>query len=408
MTQQIELSTSPWPGMPDKGWLGKFDLPKPAPGFLESFDRLAFDTYAPNAQRFRRFSQYIAFFDCKAELTLERLPHRPFVQSAKYNSYSGGIPRKFEPIEPRIDVKPYINQLFELLDIERSLRYHIDVHQYRVYGKPEAAGTSVPEGPHSDGMECVAILVFQRQGITPRSAEFSLIDPQTKKPFFSTVVGAGEGILLDDQKMLHDAAPIAAAGSEQGFRDYIVVNINQIENRRYGRAHELISMSPEAAEEEKRGWKEIKTRRLIRTANVAFKDLQNLIKAKNPRALGVVHKIEQKAGSLGGYDALDFKEGALLEAKKLAVAISANNQMRKAKDGRDKYRALHTVHRRLEQLKVLKGGTKPNRSDGLDFDGRTIKRVARRPNLWRLQAAAQTAEQRRQLDIRYPRDMVCL
>ncbi len=385
-------SASPWPGMPDQGWLGKFTLPEPSRALLDSFDNLPADRYAPNAQRERRFAQYLAFFNYKRELLLRRLPDRPFIQSAQYNPLSGGIPREFAPIEPQCDVTPYIEQLFTLLQIDRSRKYHLDVHQYRVYGTPDAAGMSVPEGPHMDGMNLVFILVVRRHEITDKSAEFSLIDPVTRQTFFTTVVGEGEGIGLDDQKMLHDASPVIAAGPERGYRDYIVVNVNLLDERRYGRRHEHGAVSGGTVIKDR--FAELKRQRAIGKTNDSFERAKALLDQKSVHTIAVVHGIEAAMRSLKDYSDLRFTEQDLIAIKKAALVIGANHYVEAARqrrrDGEHTYGALNNLHEKLAQLKDLKGGEKPDRNDGLNFDRRRLKRLARDPNHWRLQKKAQS------------------
>jgi hypothetical protein len=93
--------------------------------------------------------------------------------------------------------------------------------------------------PHRDGQECVAILVFRRHLIS--GAELRLIDAKTQQIFARTVVGENRGIVLDDHKMMHDASPVTATSSDKGFRDYVVININPWENRRYGEEFEFLA-----------------------------------------------------------------------------------------------------------------------------------------------------------------------
>lgn len=405
-------SATLWPGMSEKGWVDKFKTPEPTEALRRSFDNLVFDEYAPHAQRWRRFSQFIAFHDCAGELTLSKLPHHPFVQSAKHNSLSGGILRKFAPLEAECDVTPYVKQLFDLLEIDPSRRFHLDVHQYRVYGKPGLAGTSVPEGAHRDGMQCVAIVVVERKGITPESAEFSLIDPETKQPFLTTVVEAGEGIILDDTKMLHDAKPIIASGSETGYRDYFVFNINELDKRRYGRAFTREAMGSQTVVLEN-VWKELKRKQMILTANESFKQAERLVKEGSVHALGVVRRIEAKVASLGNYDDLRFTKDALHKVKKNALVIGTNHYYAKALDrwnnGEFHYDPLRRVQIKLDQIRILKKGVPPDRKDGLKFDAHDLEAIKGPPPLWELREMAHTNPALQGWLNRYhPRQQLCL
>jgi hypothetical protein len=229
-----------WPAIPEKGWQ-RFRILPPQQSFLHSFDDLVFDHYAPHCQRYRRFSQFKAsFVDGLWEFAL--LPHRPFIQSAQYNSFSGGILRHFEPLA--CDISPYLDEVLALLRTNTQHAYHLDVHQYRVNATAETNGISVPEGPHRDGQQCVVILVFRRHNIN--GAELSLHDPVTKEAFYKTIVGENEGVVLDDEKMLHNASPITATGANKGYRDYVILNINEWSERRYGEDFERQAIGPAA------------------------------------------------------------------------------------------------------------------------------------------------------------------
>ena len=355
--------------------------------------------YAPNAHRSRRFTQYVAFFDAAGEMTLKRLPHRPFIQSASYNPLSGGILREFEPIEAQYDIKSYIQQLFDLLEIDRSRNYHLDVHQYRVYGLPESQGTSVPEGPHRDGMECVAILVLERKGITDNSAEFSLIDPKTREAFVKTVVGKNEGIALYDRDMLHDAAPIVASGIEPGFRDYIVVNVNQMAARRYGREHEQKAMGRNVA-----AWvdpfAQLKRQRLLDSIEPTIESARLQIVVGSPRALNTIDSVEAKLRSAGRDGIHDVTAQSLIarDLKRQAIAERANFYFRKARlrqvAGSDNSEQIHRVHKLLREYRSLTGRHGPNKEQGFGFDARALKRCEAKPLIWKLEARARTPERR--------------
>ncbi len=222
----------PWLPLPEKGWR-EFRILPPEKTFLKTFEDLPFDQYAPHCQRYRRFSQFK--MSCFANSWMPALlPHRPFIQSAEYNQHSGGILREFEPL--KCNIEPYVDEVFSMLKIDPDRFYHLDVHQYRVCATPGAEGISVPEGPHRDGQQYVVVLVFRRHQIT--GAECRLYDPKTGQPFYKIMLEENEGIVLDDEKLLHNATNIKTAGGQDGHRDYLVLNINEWEKRRYGEAFE--------------------------------------------------------------------------------------------------------------------------------------------------------------------------
>ncbi|NDE89849.1 MAG: hypothetical protein EB059_01720 [Alphaproteobacteria bacterium] len=207
-------------------------IPVPNPAFLDHFNHLPTDDYAPHAQRQRRFSQYKGMWN-NAAWQAELLPCLPFVQYNTGNPMIEGIERHFEPINPACRVDSYINNVLSTIGADKEQPYHLDVHQYRVYATREMDGLAVPEGRHQDGQECVAILVFKRHAI--EGAELSLFDLETGNPFHTTIIEENQMIFFDDRIMTHDATRIQLAGkSDKGFRDYMVMNINPWNTRRYG------------------------------------------------------------------------------------------------------------------------------------------------------------------------------
>lgn len=401
-----------WPGIAEQDWLGPFALPKIDPEFLRFFDNLAFDQYAPpNTQRWRRFSQFLAFHSCQGELVLQRLPHRPFIQSKKYNPLAGGIPRWFEPLELNCDITPFVQQKFDLLRINRSQKYHIDIHLYRVDTQPDLPGTSVPEGAHSDGMQIVAIDVLERRGVTENSARFSMLDPNTRelltKPF---VVQAGYGVLLNDRKMLHDADPVVASGTTSGHRSYLVMNINEWGERRYGREHERLSM-PDGSNIVSFPEREPRVARLRRGANFDFERIQERIAVGDTRVLSFANGLANTIKVLGTYEGLKFTATDFTEAHRQALILSANALARAIDDARGEGDYRHgprmALDKRLEALAAMEGGMQRAREEGL-VDRRLLKRIETEPRLWRLQRAAPTLAARQHLDMRRGRMSVCL
>lgn len=416
INDQEDLATC-YPGMPEKGWIGNYALPVPSAAFLKSFEVMPKDTHAPDAQRHRTFSQFMARFDRDGELLLKLLPHRPFVQSAKYNSLSGGVLRLFEPIAMPEEVKPYVQQKLELLSVDKARKFHIDVHLYRVYATAEASGNPVPEGAHRDGMEAVAIDVLRREGITEDSARFSLINPETKRPFLTTVVQAGQGFMLNDQKMLHDAGPIATSNLETGHRDYIVININRWEHRRYGRTHEERAQLDDAAGE-LNFWDQSRKDRRILVMNARFEEARTLVTARSGRALHFIHGIKKalQTTRLYSYDDLNFTAEDVLNLMKEALVSSINRDVRrglkKKKAQLPAFTEAHVVKKRLGELQKLNGDIEPDPTMGVLFDRATIDTLFVEPELWGLQRRAQMQDSasplNQWLERHYPRENVCV
>ncbi|HFQ4907233.1 TPA: 2OG-Fe dioxygenase family protein [Vibrio vulnificus] len=206
---------------------------------LDSFNYLKKDQYAPHARRYRRFSQFKVYF--KNKWIFELLPHRPLIQPKSINSASGGVLREFEPMQA--DPSRVMGNIFERLGIDKSKIWHLDINQYRVYGGKEEHGISVPEGRHRDGHQYVQIIVFERKDIL--GSQLSVYKTMSKDeiPIFSDTIMPGEAIILNDERVFHDATPVLGTKDVDGYRDYFSTALNYWENRNYGEEFEREALS---------------------------------------------------------------------------------------------------------------------------------------------------------------------
>ncbi|WP_339483508.1 2OG-Fe dioxygenase family protein [Pseudomonas sp. RL_5y_Pfl2_73] len=196
----------------------------------DEFAQLPADPYCGFGQRFRRFSQFILFHSGEG-WQLQKLPHRPFIQSKEYNSYIGGVPRELEPL--RIDPSLQIASGAEQLGLNTDTVYQVNVHQCRVITNEKIKGISVPEGPHRDGHEYGMLAVFDRFNI--KGGESQLFHNGTREnPFFTKILEPNQALIYEDGEMVHSATDIVALSSEGGYRDIWIVAYNSWNNRRYG------------------------------------------------------------------------------------------------------------------------------------------------------------------------------
>lgn len=196
----------------------------------EEFANLPADPYCGFGQRFRRFSQFVLFHTGEG-WKLQKLPHRPFIQSKEYNSYVGGLPRELQPL--RIDPSIQIASGAEQLGLDTDTVYQVNVHQCRVITNNDIKGVSVPEGPHRDGHEYGMLAVFDRNNI--EGGETQLFHNGTRdNPFFTKVLEPNQALIYEDGEMIHNATDIVALSPEGGHRDLWIVAYNSWSNRRYG------------------------------------------------------------------------------------------------------------------------------------------------------------------------------
>ena len=210
----------------DLGYL-RFQF-SPTPQLTESFNNLPDDSYAKQALRQRRFSQFRASHTKKG-WRFQTLKHRPFVQSAEDNPLVGGVARHFEPLE--CDVNPLLAGMLQQLGSNSEEAFHIDVHQYRVFTQDGQAGSPVPEGAHQDGHNIVGIMVIKRHNITGGKTTVTNLDGQEVT---AAILQEGDAFFLKDPEYYHDTSQITATTEGKGYRDVFVINVNPWDERRYG------------------------------------------------------------------------------------------------------------------------------------------------------------------------------
>lgn len=221
----------------DRGfWL--FDLPPLSSAALNEFDDLPLDAYTPGGHRFRRFSAFRMWWENGAWRS-EQLPQRPFLQPKAYNALVGGVARVFEPI--RFDPTPQMAYALDRMGLDRAEQFALNLHQIRVVTDREIRGVLVPEGPHRDGHAFVLTAVFQRHNIEGGVSE--LMPLGGGEAFFKTVLEPGQALVIEDERMWHDATEIVSLDGQLGYRDIWIVSINPWAARRYGEAFEARALA---------------------------------------------------------------------------------------------------------------------------------------------------------------------
>lgn len=213
---------------------------------MESFDHLALDPYCGEGRgalskgrhRFRRYDDFRVSHDGRRWRS-ELQPHRPFIQSPKFNKAVGGVARRLDPL--KIDPSPEVDSLFDAFGFDRNVAFHAKIHQIRVIASRDIHGVAVVEGPHRDGHEWQIVAVFNRHNIT--GGESQLLPTGGGMPFFGKVLQAGEAICNEDAAMWHNATDIYPADADSvGYRDIWILACNRWDHRRYGEEFDEASM----------------------------------------------------------------------------------------------------------------------------------------------------------------------
>jgi hypothetical protein len=213
---------------------------------LDAFDHLVLDPYCGEGRgqlssgrhRYRRYDDFKVTFN-GGGWRCELQPHRPFIQSPKYNRAVGGVARHLEPLT--IDPTPELDSLFKAFGFARHMAFHAKIHQIRVVTSKEIHGVTVVEGPHRDGQEWQIVAVFRRHNVI--GGESQLLPTGGGAPFFAEVLQPGEAVCNEDAAMWHNATDIFPRDDgAPGYRDIWIVAMNRWDNRRYGDEFELASL----------------------------------------------------------------------------------------------------------------------------------------------------------------------
>ena len=201
--------------------------------FAASWDDLGLDTYMADGGRYRkrRHAAYAAGPD-----GIRRKPDQPHYQSRDYNALNGGIARWFDPVLPEIGAGPSMrtilltcHALFESLTPVPGglpLRWHVEVHQFRIEARADAAGRPTPEGTHQDGVDDVLVLLIARRNI--REGVTSITD-LARRPLGSfTLAEPFDAALVDDNRVMHGVTAVEPVDpARPGFRDVLVATFRR-------------------------------------------------------------------------------------------------------------------------------------------------------------------------------------
>lgn len=184
------------------------------------------DAYLRDGGRYR-FRRHACFVAEGSQLT--QAPHRAHWQPVDYNALHGGIDRWFEPMEPAMLAdSAWSTLLLSLARITSALKgkpadqaWYIEAHQFRI-DTTDGIGRPTPEGAHRDGVDLVAVLLVDRQGIKGgESRVFEARGPQGQR---FTMGAPWTLLLLDDERVIHETTPIQPVAAH-GWRDTLVVTL---------------------------------------------------------------------------------------------------------------------------------------------------------------------------------------
>jgi hypothetical protein len=193
--------------------------------FAASWADLELDRYMADGGRYRRRRYATLSASPQGRILIE--PHQPHYQSLDYNRLNGGVARYFEPILDGVIAGPTMQTVIGLGQnifsrLHPGQPAHIEVHQFRIEARLDAAGRPTPEGMHRDGVDFVLVMMVRRENVESGTTE--TYDLQGRRLAEFTLTDPGDTALVDDQRAMHGVTPIVPRdASRPAWRDVLVV-----------------------------------------------------------------------------------------------------------------------------------------------------------------------------------------
>lgn len=169
--------------------------------------------------------------------TFDIQPYRPHFQPVSYNALHGGMDRTFTSCDDAFlnnhalkDLIQHLADLFHQQDPETTnskTPWFVEVHQFRI-DVASGIGRPTPEGAHRDGVDYVAVLLLNRQGIKGGESRVFSVDGPSGQRF--TLDTPWSLLILDDHQVLHETTPIQPYDKnkpQNSWRDTLVLTFRK-------------------------------------------------------------------------------------------------------------------------------------------------------------------------------------
>ena len=187
-----------------------------------SWDDLPPDSHLKDGGRYRRrrHSCFIVEGDAVTQVA-----HRAHWQPIEYNALHGGLERWFEPMASSVVEQPAWTQLLRGLAatctaLSGAQPWYVEAHQFRI-DTTDGIGRPTPEGAHRDGVDFVAVILIDRQGI--KGGETRVFDAAGPTGLRFTMSEPWTTLLLDDARVIHESTPIQPVDDGEAHRDTLVL-----------------------------------------------------------------------------------------------------------------------------------------------------------------------------------------
>jgi hypothetical protein len=152
------------------------------------------------------------------------VPHRPHWQPVEYNALHGGMERWFEPMLADVVAAPAWRALLcglggQCSAVKGAQPWFVEAHQFRI-DTTDGIGRPTPEGAHRDGVDFVAVILIDRQGI--KGGETRVFEADGPAGLRFTMSEPWTTLLLDDARVIHESTPIQPIETS-GHRDTLVL-----------------------------------------------------------------------------------------------------------------------------------------------------------------------------------------
>ena len=203
---------------------------------ISSFDNLHDDIYLSHPYRKRRIAWFI--YDIEKSLLSYQKGKIDFSQEINVagenvNPVSGGIYRKFSPVEN--PENPFLEalikfQISKFLNnsslIGNSKFFQIDVHQYRVIANKDHYGNATPEGIHLDNQAFQSLTLIKKRNAAGGVNNF--FNEHKRHVASIELVNRYDSIYF--LYCYHDVSPIFPIDQEkEGIRDILIIGIDPLD-----------------------------------------------------------------------------------------------------------------------------------------------------------------------------------
>jgi len=225
---QMRLAATGWAVLDANGLAGWCGLETTALAQLRPFwHDLPADPHLRDGGRYRRRRHGCYIVDGDAVVAA---PHRAHWQPVEYNALHGGIERWFEPLAPAMPAHAAWPRLLAgLARVASALRgpqrWFVEAHVFRI-DTTDGIGRPTPEGAHRDGVDLVAVVMVDRQGV--KGGETRVFDARGPQGVRFALVEPWSVLLLDDERVIHETTPIQPLDPQRpAWRDTLVLTFRR-------------------------------------------------------------------------------------------------------------------------------------------------------------------------------------